>query len=55
MTKPVLFAALLALSAAFAAARFEPKGAQVTLHTKWLETPLVHEAAEFLVSLAGNL
>ncbi|GAB4815180.1 hypothetical protein N2152v2_002226 [Parachlorella kessleri] len=48
MTKPVLFAALLALSAAFAAARFEPKGAQVTLHTKWLETPLVHEAAEFL-------
>ncbi len=40
--------ALMAL-APCALARFEPKGAQVTLRAKWQGTPLVHEAAEFLV------
>lgn len=45
--------ASLALLALGAARRLEPKGAVVTLHTKWLGTPLVHEAAEFLVRLGG--
>lgn len=42
--------ALLALASLAIGRRFEPKGASITLHAKWLGTPLVHEAAEFLVS-----
>ena len=32
-----------------AAAKAEPKGARITLRAKWQGTPLLHEAAEFLV------
>lgn len=34
-------------------ARKDTKGARITLQTKWQGTPLVHEAAEFLVSRLG--
>ena len=49
-----LAAAVVALAGPAAAAagssRLEPKGAKVTLQAKWQGTPLLHEAAEFLVS-----
>lgn len=40
---------LLAMAGSAAAARPEPKGAKITLRAKWPGTPLLHEAAEFLV------
>jgi TRAP-type mannitol/chloroaromatic compound transport system substrate-binding protein len=48
-----LFAVALALCAlgnsVAIAARHEAKGAKITLHATWPSTPLLHEAAEFLV------
>lgn len=40
---------LLAMADSAAAARPEPKGAKIMLRAKWPGTPLLHEAAEFLV------
>lgn len=48
-------AAVLLLAAAgcpAGAAKLERKGAKITLQAKWQGTPLLHEAAEFLVSVA---
>ena len=42
-------ALLLALAGSAAAGGLEPKGAKITLQAKWPGTPLLHEAAEFLV------
>jgi hypothetical protein len=39
-----------AAAAAAGSGRLEPKGAKITLQAKWQGTPLLHEAAEFLVS-----
>lgn len=50
----LLIAVLVACLHGSGARRFEPKGASVTLHAKWLGTPLLHEAAEFLVRGAGG-
>lgn len=40
---------LLALAGGAAGGRLDPKGAKITLRAKWPGTPLLHEAAEFLV------
>lgn len=40
---------LAVLPAPARASRLEPKGARITLRAKWPGTPLLHEAAEFLV------
>lgn len=54
---PPLLALLLlvTMAAGAAAAQLEPKGAKITLRAKWPGTPLLHEAAEFLVRSCGWL
>jgi len=47
----VVAALLLPLAAA---AKKDYRGAKITLQAKWQGTPLLHEAAEFLVNTAGG-
>lgn len=49
----LLLAALAGVPAARAARR-ETKGVKITVQAKWQATPLLHEAAEFLVSGPGD-
>lgn len=40
---------LLAAGPALGVGRYDPRGAYISLHAKWNSTPLLLEAAEFLV------
>ena len=51
ITRIVSFVSFIALlQLALVNARVSPKGVKVSLAAKWPATPLLHEAAEFLVS-----
>lgn len=45
----LLALALLQISSVEPAGKYDPRGAYISLHAKWNATPLLHEAAEFLV------
>ncbi len=40
---------LLQIANIQSAGKYDPRGAYISLHAKWNSTPLLHEAAEFLV------
>lgn len=40
---------LLQMGSIHSAGKYDPRGAYISLHAKWNSTPLLHEAAEFLV------
>lgn len=42
---------LLQISSVEPAGKYDPRGAYISLHAKWNSTPLLHEAAEFLVRM----
>ena len=47
--------ALLQISSVEPAGKYDPRGAYISLHAKWNSTPLLHEAAEFLVCVDWSL